>query len=59
MAKTATTYRKGQYVRLLGRLYLVDHHIDSNTLAVYCCNDFGPYGSQVWIDVDNLDEVRL
>lgn len=48
-------FYRGQFVRMLGRLYLVDHMIDASTLAVYCVDDFGPYGSQLWINAADID----
>ncbi len=47
-------FHRGQFVTRLGRRYLVDHVVDASTLAVYCVDDFGPYGSQVWIDASEV-----
>ena len=51
-------FHRGQFVRMLGRLYLVDHIVDRDTLAVYVVDDFGPVGSQVWIDSTDVDTPR-
>lgn len=53
-----SAFHQGQFVRMMGRLYMVHHIVNPETLAVYCVDDFGPYGSQVWIASGDVDEPR-